>query len=354
LEFDGSTADAAPPVVASTTPAGVHARSIVAPPVAALTVTFSESMNGVDLRAASNYQLVGAGSNGVFDDGDDVLYALVVATLAENAGAMLSVVGGELSTGRYRLTVLGNDSLHDLAGLSLDGDGDGTAGGDYVREFSVARPGDANLDGRVDRADAAIVAQHFGQLADAAWTDGDFTGDGSVRLADLAIVQRNLDPSVQRLPGDANEDRRVDRADVAIVAANLGRASGATWNQGDFDGNGRVSLTDLAIVQQQLGVSAPSPMAVTMPRVAVHASPNAVVARTPDPSAADFVLASLRTMNGRRSYRVRPGISQRDVEEMPVQRVDSALGRSDDIAGGLDGLSSLRAARVSRRSRDLR
>ncbi len=41
--------------------------------------------------------------------------------------------------GQYRLTVTSNTntSVHDLAGLRLDGDADGGEGGNYVREFSV-------------------------------------------------------------------------------------------------------------------------------------------------------------------------------------------------------------------------
>jgi hypothetical protein len=51
----------------------------------------------------------------------------------------LDVQGGPLNAGAYRLTVFGSalTSLHDLSGLSLDGNADGAAGGDYVRTFQV-------------------------------------------------------------------------------------------------------------------------------------------------------------------------------------------------------------------------
>jgi len=67
------------------------------------------------------------------------------------------------------------------------------------------------------------------------------------------------------LPGDANHDRRVDRSDLAILARNLGRAGGAIWSEGDFDGNGIVSLADLAILQRHFGEDAPLPDAALSP-----------------------------------------------------------------------------------------
>lgn len=55
------------------------------------------------------------------------------------------------------------------------------------------RPGDVDLDGVVDRRDAALFARSFGMASGAVWTDGDFDGDQAVTLADLAVLQRNLD-----------------------------------------------------------------------------------------------------------------------------------------------------------------
>lgn len=47
-------------------------------------------------------------------------------------------------------------------------------------------------------------------------------------------------------PGDLNFDGMVDSADLAMLAGTYGSTSGAMWEDGDFDGNGRVSLRDLA------------------------------------------------------------------------------------------------------------
>jgi hypothetical protein len=43
-----------------------------------------------------------------------------------------------------------------------------------------------NNDGRIDRADAALLAADFGMLGDVGLEGGDLNGDGVVGLADLA------------------------------------------------------------------------------------------------------------------------------------------------------------------------
>jgi hypothetical protein len=49
-------------------------------------------------------------------------------------------------------------------------------------------PGDANLDGHVNDADASILGRHWQQPSDATWADGDFNGDGKVSDGDAAIL----------------------------------------------------------------------------------------------------------------------------------------------------------------------
>lgn len=57
---------------------------------------------------------------------------------------------------------------------------------------AVARalPGDADLNGKVDFADLAIVARHDGQN-NATWADGDFNADGAVGFDDLVLLARD-------------------------------------------------------------------------------------------------------------------------------------------------------------------
>ena len=53
-------------------------------------------------------------------------------------------------------------------------------------------PGDANKDGVVDAADAALLAENWGpSLGDMGWEDGDFNADGIVNAADASILAAN-------------------------------------------------------------------------------------------------------------------------------------------------------------------
>ncbi|NLE39768.1 MAG: hypothetical protein GX621_17250, partial [Pirellulaceae bacterium] len=52
-------------------------------------------------------------------------------------------------------------------------------------------PGDANNDGRVDADDAKALADNWGKSGDAAWADGDFNGDLKVDAKDAAILAAN-------------------------------------------------------------------------------------------------------------------------------------------------------------------
>ena len=58
---------------------------------------------------------------------------------------------------------------------------------------------------------------------------------------------------VQVLPGDANNDGKVDFSDLLILAQNDGQTSGATVADGDFDGDGAVGFSDLLILAQNYG-----------------------------------------------------------------------------------------------------
>jgi hypothetical protein len=55
--------------------------------------------------------------------------------------------------------------------------------------------------------------------------------------------------------GDTNLDDSVNVADLANLAANFGRGSGANWITGDFDYNGNVNVADLADLAANFGSS---------------------------------------------------------------------------------------------------
>jgi autotransporter-associated beta strand protein len=61
------------------------------------------------------------------------------------------------------------------------------------------------------------------------------------------------------IAGDANLDGRADFADLALLAQSYNGATGTTWLQGDFNYDGRTDFLDLAILAQHYNTSAPAP-----------------------------------------------------------------------------------------------
>jgi MYXO-CTERM domain-containing protein len=76
-----------------------------------------------------------------------------------------------------------------------DRDGDGTADGDdvvyYVSQELGTLMGDSNLDGNVDEADLAFLADGWKVGPGYDWSTGDFTGNGEIDEADLAYLADN-------------------------------------------------------------------------------------------------------------------------------------------------------------------
>jgi hypothetical protein len=130
-EFQGSSLDTNPPRVLLT---DVHQHESLGRPYSEIHVLFSEPLDPIDANAPANYQLIGAGADGVVGNADDVVYPLVPHYTRGSTEVTLDIVvtGGVLPDAPYRFTVSGNTSIHDLAGLKLDGDGDGVEGGNFV------------------------------------------------------------------------------------------------------------------------------------------------------------------------------------------------------------------------------
>ena len=62
----------------------------------------------------------------------------------------------------------------------------------YAFQFAILPlPGDADNNGTVDAADAAILASYWLTTSDATWEMGDFNGDGAVNDIDAAILAAN-------------------------------------------------------------------------------------------------------------------------------------------------------------------
>ena len=137
-EFRGNSNDFTPPTISATSPSVISNQGLTAEPISQIQLSLSEQVNLID-TGASVYELRSAGVNNTFDNGDDVIYSLTRQYNPQSATITLGIqnAGQPLPAGRYRLTVISNanTSIHDLSGNLLDGDGNGTPGGNFVRTF---------------------------------------------------------------------------------------------------------------------------------------------------------------------------------------------------------------------------
>ena len=135
-----------------------------------------------------------------------------------------------------------------VGGLGLDGNSDGTVGGNYVEEVYVAIPGDANLDGRVDvLGDAFALVANLGTNGGAVWAQGDFNADGNVNvLGDAFILVANLNEDV-RPPMTAPSMSKVASVSSDSVASPvLFEASGFENSSVDNSQKKRISVASTA------------------------------------------------------------------------------------------------------------
>jgi len=138
-EFRGSSLDTTPPRITSASPALANGGTYFS--FTQLQASFSKPVSPIDANSKAVYELREAGSNG-FGSPNDVVYSLMPLYNSNNNTVTLSINGlgsGTLPPGSYRFTIFssGTDTIHDLSGNALDGDGDGVAGGNYVRTFTL-------------------------------------------------------------------------------------------------------------------------------------------------------------------------------------------------------------------------
>jgi hypothetical protein len=143
----------------------------------------------------------------------------------------------------------------------------------YVLPASGPLPGDLDGNGAVDADDIDLLNRAIALAA----TDVvfDVTGDAQVDAADVAqLIHTILHTEV----GDVNLDGRVNRADAARLAGRFGQ-SAAGWAAGDLNADQKVDLHDLALLQANFGFGpVPSP-AVDAPASAAPAEqPSAIIA----------------------------------------------------------------------------
>ena len=201
FEFEGSSLDHTPPTVISTSPVIIN-NAGTSSPFSSFQVSFSEALNPIDAAAPALYELREAGSNG-FGSTDDVIFALTPIYTPFSTIVTLDIDGledGTLPAGSYQFTIVSNatSSIHDLSGNALDGDDNGTPGGNYVRTFTingtatttVVTPGTASVVAGQSAEFTATVSSSSGTPSDGYVQ---FLVDGSAYGSPVALKSGSAD-----------------------------------------------------------------------------------------------------------------------------------------------------------------
>jgi hypothetical protein len=127
---------AAPARLVSSAPAPGE---LVSDPAAPMVAVFDRALD-VNLLLDTNVVLTASGGDGSFDDGNEVRVAVRVQSTSAGGAALWIRGTSDLAADRYQLRIRGSGpvAVADLEGRSIDGDGDGAAGGDAVVTFRVA------------------------------------------------------------------------------------------------------------------------------------------------------------------------------------------------------------------------
>ena len=169
--------------------------------------------------------------------------------------------------------VVGTISLdEDFVSLFANGELVGTA----AFTSGVNSGGNGPSIGDADGAGNIVFATGIGGFTDA--PDGFIDVDAGVEYYfDVAVVE-----NPDRLAGDANGDGSVTIADFAILRANFG-TSDSSFSMGDFNEDGSVTIADFAILRANFGSSVSS---------AELAEADAWAASVPEPAALGLLAAA--------------------------------------------------------------
>ena len=158
--------------------------------LAALSVSFNQDVN----VTADSLVLVNETGHGALVDltGIGFDYDVMNRTATWYFSGIAEVISAAWYTANLDAT-----KITGVAGIALDGNGDGLAGDDYLHTLLVARRGDANLDAQVDVADFNTLVSHFDPLGlqrDNDWSGGDFDGDEDIDIRDFVLLVKNFSP----------------------------------------------------------------------------------------------------------------------------------------------------------------
>ncbi|MDB5319232.1 MAG: hypothetical protein JWN40_863, partial [Phycisphaerales bacterium] len=179
---------------------------------------------------------------------------------------------------------------------------DGSSGIFSASMYPTRVPGDVNNDGKVDAADLSITLKNIGHTGGRSL--GDLNGDGQIDIQDFQILEQNFGHTgFAPLLGDATGDGTVNGADMKVLFAHLGKYGGIP--QADFDGDGRIDFADFQVLEQNFGKFSAAPYEPfgTMSASDVEVLAGGVV---PEPGAMGLLaIGAAGVVAGRRRRRLR-------------------------------------------------
>jgi hypothetical protein len=170
--------------------------------------TAGPTISGVDLVSGTIFGPNNSGQQSATPTPTQFYSGLVITNSSGTVNA-----AGKLATVTIDTTgFIGGTYSFKLAGFSngmFSGDSDFTVAPDYSSipanitngNLIVTFPGDANMDGVVNSADAIAMARNWNVQSGATWAMGDFNGDGKVTLSDAQLLQQYFNRSININPG---------------------------------------------------------------------------------------------------------------------------------------------------------
>jgi subtilisin family serine protease/subtilisin-like proprotein convertase family protein len=132
------TTTLAPPQVKSLVGLPAEGNASLTNDISTFSVAFDQVMNPATVNNLANFELRWAGLNGIFGDADDEVVALTTnqVYMVGTNQMTFQISNLPLACGNYRFSLI-SGGLENPFGTDLDGDGNGTGGDHYVRNFSV-------------------------------------------------------------------------------------------------------------------------------------------------------------------------------------------------------------------------
>lgn len=180
-----------------------------------ITVTFNADVFASSLTT-TNFQLQRAGGDDSFDDGNEVpLTVTAVDPIAGNArGATVDISANSSVDDLYQFTAVGTGAAPLIAdsGAVLDGDQDGSEGGDFIRTFTVATAPPSGLQATLSSIQTEIFTPICSSCHGAGVANAGMRVDDGSAFSNLVSVASSEVPSLFRVePGDPDNSYLIQK-----------------------------------------------------------------------------------------------------------------------------------------------